>query len=312
MTQPLDIVTGALRSIGALESGETPDAPTANDAFDLLNDMLAHWSNDRMMIHYVTEVVWPLTTNKYQYTIGPGGQVGAVFTGSISGFTLTITGLTSGAVAIGQTISGTGITAGTKITGFGTGAGGQLNATGTYTVNISHPSVASTTITASYERPLRVNSAFVRVSNLDYPVGVLSYEDYKLIGLKALNGPWPKAIYYQPSEQLGTFTVWPNPSSGEMHVYCDTVLNSFTSINDDIQLPQGYNLAMRFGLAELLLPEYGKASSNSVQVIMKYAADGRAAIKRTNMQPQQMAKFDTALMNGVVADAGWILAGGFN
>lgn len=67
----------------------------------------------------------------------------AVFTGSINGTTLTVTGVTSGVVFIGGTISGTNVILGTVITGFLTGTQGGI---GTYSVSISHPSIASTTI----------------------------------------------------------------------------------------------------------------------------------------------------------------------
>jgi len=312
MTTPLDIIKGAMRSIGALESGETPDSASANDAFDLLNDMLASWSNNRMMVHYTTEVVFPLGTNQYQYTIGSGGQIGAVFTGSTSGFTLTVTALTSGALAIGQTVTGAGIAAGTKITAFLTGAGGQgANALGTYTLNTSQ-TVGSIAMTGSYERPLRINSAFVRVSNLDYQVACISLEDYEQIGLKTLGGPWPRALYYQPAEKLGNITVWPVPSSGEMHVFCDTILGSFNTLSDFVQLPQGYNIAMRYSLSELLVPEYGGASASAMEDIHRIASEGRAAIKRANMQPQRMVQLDPMLMSQRgVNDAGWFLTGGF-
>lgn len=312
MTSALDIVTRALRAVGALESGETPDSPTANDAFDMLNDMLAQWSNERMMIHYTTSVNFPLVGGQSSYTIGPGGQAASVFTGSSSGFTLTVTALASGGIALGQTLVGTGIASGTKITGFLTGAGGAgANALGTYTLSTSQ-TAAPTTITASYERPLRVNSAFVRVSGLDYPVACISLEDYEMIGLKSLGGPWPRTLYYQPAEKLGTLTFWPVPSGGEMYLFCDTILGAFTTLADTVQLPQGYNLAMRFGLAELLLPEYGKLDPTTTQIIRDYASQGRAMLKRTNMQPQQVVRLDSALMNrGGVTDAGWFLSGGF-
>jgi len=68
----------------------------------------------------------------------------AVVTGAIATTTLTVSGVTSGKLAIGQTLSGSGITAGTKITAFGTGTGG----TGTYTVDTSQ-SASSTTVTAT-------------------------------------------------------------------------------------------------------------------------------------------------------------------
>lgn len=68
----------------------------------------------------------------------------AVVTGSISGFVLTITNVTSGVLQVGMTISGTGVTAGTKITEFTSGSGG----TGTYKVSASQ-TVSSTTITGT-------------------------------------------------------------------------------------------------------------------------------------------------------------------
>lgn len=55
------------------------------------------------------------------------------FTASISGTTMTVSAVASGALAVGQTIYATGVTAGTTITALGTGSGG----TGTYTVSAS-------------------------------------------------------------------------------------------------------------------------------------------------------------------------------
>lgn len=311
MTQPIDIISGALRSIGALAAGETVDSTTANDALGMLNDMLDMWSNEHLMVYYTTEVIFPLVTNQYQYTIGPGGQIGAVFTGSISAQgILTISSLVSGAVALGMTLSGTGITSGTKIVGFNTGAGGTVNELGTYKVSVP-TAVSSTTITASYERPLRINSAFVRIQQLDYQVAVLAREQYERIGFKLLNGAWPRAIYYQPAELLGTLFVWPLPSNGEMHLFADTILSRFNTISDTVNLPQGYNLALRWNLAELLMPEYGKSDPGQAQMIMKNAAMSKGAIKRTNMTPQQKAQFDPFLLPQGDGNAAWIYSGGF-
>ena len=299
-----------MRAIGALESGEIPDSMTANDALVTLNDMLGSWSNSGMMIYYQTDIVHPITPNKYQYSIGPSGEVGATFIGSISGTTLTISSVNSGAIALGQTL-GSPCVPGTTITAFLSGAGAVSGAAGTYTINIPQ-SITSQQFIASYQRPLRINSAFVRVSGIDYQMAIASQEDYARIGLKTLGGPWPRLLWYQPSMQLGNITYWPVPSSGEVHLYVDTVIANFTTLADQINLPQGYNLALRYGLAELLLPEYGSASDTQAQQISRYAAEGRALIKRTNMQPQQIVTLDSALMNGNPAqDAGWILSSGY-
>ena len=55
----------------------------------------------------------------------------AVVTGSIANSTLTVTAVSSGVLAVGQSITGTGIAANTSITAFGTGTGGV----GTYAVS---------------------------------------------------------------------------------------------------------------------------------------------------------------------------------
>jgi len=321
MTQPIDIISGALKDIGALAAGETPTSDATQDAFNMLNDMVDQWSNESMMISYKTEIIFPITPGQIQYTIGPGGTIGAVFTGSITGKTLTVTSIQSGAIALGMTISGSGISNGTTITAFNSGAGGNVNEAGTYTLNISQ-TVSSTSINAYYQRPLAIQSSFVRINTnsngvpiinggLDYPVAVLNLENYEMIGLKTLSGPWPKAMYYQPSDPLGNIFVWPNPSQGEMHIFADTLFTRYGTIYDTIVLPQGYVMCLRWCLAERLAPMYGKTDPTAMAMISKFAAQSKATLKRTNMRPIQASTFSDALLVGRQKDAGWILTGGF-
>jgi len=325
MVMPIDIVSRALKDIGALEAGETPTPEAAQDAFDMLNDMLDQWSNEEMMVFNFTEIIFPIIQGQTQYTIGPNPStanfIGAAFTGSITGNVLTVTGITSGAIAQGQTLSGTGIAAGTKITQFLTGAGGNVNEVGTYQLN-TYQTIGSTAITAYYQKPLNLNSAFVRINTysngqpitnggLDYPVSVLTLQECELIGLKTLNGPWPKAVYFNPGEDSGNLFVWPNPSQGEMHLFADTIFSRYESLNTPIVLPQGYSMAIRWCLAERLMPMYGKASPTQIAMIQKFAGQGKATLKRKNMGPLQVAQYADALLVGRAKDAGWILSGGF-
>jgi len=69
----------------------------------------------------------------YRYTWKISTPSAAVFTGSISGTTLTVTSMTSGSISAGQALFGVGIAQATVITALGTGTGGV----GTYTINIS-------------------------------------------------------------------------------------------------------------------------------------------------------------------------------
>jgi len=69
----------------------------------------------------------------YRYTWYISSPASAVFTGSTSGTTLTVASVSSGTIAIGQSLYGIGILAETVITALGTGTGGI----GTYTINRS-------------------------------------------------------------------------------------------------------------------------------------------------------------------------------
>jgi len=325
MTMPIEIISRALKDIGALEAGETPTPDAAQDAFEMLNDLVDQWSNENMMVFNVTEIIFPVIPGQVQYSLGPTPQtqnfIGATFTGSIDGNVLTVTGVTTGAVAQGQILSGTGIADGTRITNSLTGAGGNVIEAGTYRVNINQ-TVASTTITANYQKPLSIDSAFVRVNTtangvaiqgggLDYPISVLALQDYQMIGLKTLNGPWPKAIYYNPNEESGNLFIWPNPSQGEMHLFANTLFTRYAGIYDPIILPQGYSMALRWCLAERLMPMYGKNNPAALAMIQQYAAQAKSTLKRTNMSPLQTARYPDALLVSRSKDAGWILTGGF-
>lgn len=495
MTTPLEIVTDALLSLGAIEGGEPAPPEQANDAFRFLNKLLDQLSNEKQMLFCVQEVIHELTANDQTYTIGPSGDVGATFTGSIAGSVLTVTALSAGALSVGQVLAGStstngqvatvtavteglgylglpslvfsggttgaaaaanatlkaiavmqvfaagaaytsgdvitlsggvftraatfrlltsspstpilelidggayqvlpgtvGTSSGINITGFGgtlgvtggTGAGMQLivtwglgtpvitgvgsgyfanptvtvagggsniagtaaatitqvgtsiiagtaitslgtalggngvNALGTYYLNLPQ-TIASSTITSSAPRPLRINSAFVRVVNslsgtLDYPVKVLNVEQYERIGQKTMPGPWPYAVYYQPSMPVGILNYYPNPTQGEMHLFCDTVLNRFATLNDTVILPQGYEMALTWMLAEMLMPQYPStaAAAETRALIPAFALQGRALIKRTNMAPPPVMEFDPIFNMSKKNDAGWILNGGFS
>ena len=74
-----------------------------------------------------------IVDGSYRYAWRISTPASAVFTGSTSGTTLTVTAKTEGALAVGQVLFGVGVTQETVITALGTGTGGI----GTYTINLS-------------------------------------------------------------------------------------------------------------------------------------------------------------------------------
>ena len=253
-----------------------------------------------------------------------------IFTGYISGTTLTVTAVTSGNIGIGSVLSGSGVTSGTTITALGSGTG----STGTYTVSPSQTAgssgspititgtIVSTNIQAYYQKPLSIDSAYVRIATsqsgspilnggIDYPVATLNLDNYNSIGLKTLNGPWPKALYYNAGAESANLFLWPNPSQGEMHMFAKTVFSRYETLYEDIVLPQGYFMCLRWCLAERLMPMYGKNDPATIGMISNFAAQAKSTLKRTNMSPMVVSRYQDALLMSKAKDAGWILTGGF-
>lgn len=106
------------------------------------DDLMAIGTDKKLYIETAAQYydITPIRTTFTTPTTDNCIETGFSGTGSISGTTLTISGVTSGALAIGSVIT-TGASAGTTIIAFLTGAGG----TGTYQVNNSQ-TVGSTTI----------------------------------------------------------------------------------------------------------------------------------------------------------------------
>lgn len=81
----------------------------------------------------------------YRYTWRIATVTAAVFTGSTSGTTLTVTSVKSGTIAVGQNLFAVGALQETVITALGTGTGG----TGTYTLGLSQSIASSQMYTSS-------------------------------------------------------------------------------------------------------------------------------------------------------------------
>ena len=122
------------------------------------------------------------------------GQTAPVFTGSISGTTLTVTSVAnSGNIAIGETVFGQGVATGTTITAEGTGTGG----TGTYTLSTSQ-TVKSESLTGTGPLPSIAGDVL-------FGDGVNTFD----IEAGTTNG----AVVEQPGQRQLTFNVAADPGA---------------------------------------------------------------------------------------------------
>lgn len=72
--QVRDLIAGSLRLIGAIASGENPQAAEFADALNSLNGMLESWSTDGLLVYTTNREVFPLVPSKQSYTMGPLGD----------------------------------------------------------------------------------------------------------------------------------------------------------------------------------------------------------------------------------------------
>ena len=68
-----DVITYALRKLGVIENGVTPDATTLANSTTALNMLIKSWLAKGIKLWTVVELTLPLTTNKVSYGIGNSG-----------------------------------------------------------------------------------------------------------------------------------------------------------------------------------------------------------------------------------------------
>jgi hypothetical protein len=313
VTTALDLITGALRKINVLASGEVPSAAEQADALAVLNDMLDTWSTEHLSVFNNNENVLTFQNGKSTYTVG--NPTLGTFLGIVTQGSNVVTGVTVPAgIVIGSNLSAPGIPSAAVVTAIGANTitfTPALPATATFPAQL-----ISFTVPGDFPiaRPLRVTNAYTRLttsgqSNIDYPCDIWTLDQYSGIGLKSQPGPWPKVLFFNPGFPYATISVWPVPNgAAELHMWTDALLSSFANLTDSVSLPQGYVRTIKLCLGLELAPEYGKKVDPMMIAQAKKAKD---ALRALNANPPTPSSYDGGIVAPGRADAGWILHGGF-
>lgn len=145
-------------------------------------------------------------------------------------------------------------------------------------------------------RPVVIDKATVKAGGCDYPVEILSDDDWADIPIKNVAGI-PTGLYYEDTYPLGKVHLYPVPDAAySMTLWCWSSLPTYTmaDLNAELVLPPGYARMYRFNLALELAAEYGREPSMSV---VNNAVEAKAAIKRAN-HVAPVAAVDAALRQG--------------
>lgn len=139
--------------------------------------------------------------------------------------------------------------------------------------------------TWSTTRPLRIESAFLRYSSVDYPLRVLSREDYDRITLKTTQF-MPESLYFEPAVANAVIYLYGVPDA-VYTVYLNSLkqLQSFAAVTTAVVLPPGYIRAIKANFAVELAPAFNRQPS---QAVIALAAKSLANLKRLNSRTPKL------------------------
>jgi hypothetical protein len=318
MTTAIEFITDSLIDINALAPGQVLPPNNAAVALRKLNDMLDSLSLDKGYVYTTVENIFSWTPNQFKYSVG--NPVGGTFSGTMIIGTPTISGVTVPSnLVIGGDLSDTQsqVSVGTTVLAFNAVAQTvTMSQNALSTVTPAEQFTYTTPGNIKIPRPLRLSpTGYTRITasgnnNLDYWFETtMSMDRYNEFGLKFNPGPWPLIVAYQPTFPLATLWAYPNPNiTGEVHLFTDLIFTDFTSLTQDVTLPQGYTRSLKKLLSLELAPSYGKTPSNA---LLRACTEARAFIRALNQTPVETLRYDDAIVRSQTTDAGWIVHGGF-
>lgn len=160
--------------------------------------------------------------------------------------------------------------------------------------------------TFNTSRPNIVDSAFFRLSDIDYPVDIVNLEQYNSIPDKTTTGDIIRFIAFNTDVPLSTMYVYPKSSTGTLYLNSKKPLTSLALLTTVLAFPNGYERALRLALSVEMMPTYGVQN----QQIIMMAEKAKSDIKRVNYRPsvldvnvpagrQRVSGYPTILSGGV-------------
>jgi len=121
--------------------------------------------------------------------------------------------------------------------------------------------ISGTNSYALSERPVKIEAASSSINGVDNPLEIVDSVGWEAIPIpeKQMQSIFIRKLYCDYLFPSSTVYIWPTPRlSGSLEMWIYAVMAAFDSLDSDIVLPQGYEAGLRFNLATVLAPEYGR------------------------------------------------------
>ena len=131
--------------------------------------------------------------------------------------------------------------------------------------------------------PVMIEQASIVDNSVEYPLEIISSQEYAQISSKTLTSQLPSSLYFNRGVTTSTIYLYPIASTAnQIKLYSLKPFTEFTTISDTVSLPTGYENALKYALAVKLAPEYGKMASPDV---VKEAINSKRELERINTDP---------------------------
>jgi hypothetical protein len=147
-------------------------------------------------------------------------------------------------------------------------------------------------------RPTRVEKVtliYNQGSNppLTLPVPILNIDQYDAFSVPDTTSTIPQFIYIDNEYPLRSLFLYPVPSLvNSLNIFTWEQLTQIATLDDDITLPDGYDRALRYGLAVDLAPEYG---IDPLPTVVQRSIDAKASVMSLNNTYVPLMKSDAAV-----------------
>lgn len=151
------------------------------------------------------------------------------------------------------------------------------------------PSEVSPNFTAA--KPVRLNDAGLVLTNQspnpEWPLEVITQQDYALIRNKDWQSSWPIGVYYEPTSNVnyGTLFFYPIPSTvNSVALYLEAPLNEVQGLTTGVILERGARLAIEQNLA-LAIAARNPRTAQPGPTLREDALESILVIQRLNWRP---------------------------